>query len=103
MVTIRGEQVIPFLQIDAGYPFGCGYNKLRRVFAHDCKACLVCGRGVGLEFLLNVMLSKYSTLSPGQTGRESRASDPNPHQGSSFSGALRALSILNGSKATRWR
>ena len=99
MVTIRGEQVIPFLQIDAGYPFGCGYNKLRRVFAHDCKACLVCGRGVGLEFLLNVMLSKYS----GQAGRESRASDPNPHQGSSFSGALRALSILNGSKATRWR
>ena len=86
MVTIRAKQVIRFLQIDAGCLFGCAYSKIRRVFADDCKAHLACGRAVGPEFLLNVMLSKCSIASPGQARGESRASDANPHQETVFSG-----------------
>lgn len=74
--------MILFTRVEAGYLFGCSYNTLSRVFSIDRRACRIgCARGVEVEYLLSVMLSKFSLVLPERRpAEESQAGNVNPHQ-----------------------
>ena len=69
-------------RVEAGYLFGCSYNTLSRVFSNDGRACRIgCGSGVEFQYLLSVMLSKFSLVLPERRpAEERRESNVNPHQ-----------------------